>query len=257
MTSLKWMILKNYKVSTMENKMENTRTISTKKMIKKTNTILVACSGGPDSMFLLKTLNNKKNKKETIIVCHVNYKLRESAERDQKIVEKFCSDNHLKLEILTISDSFNSQYAKIKNFQSKARQMRYDFFARVGKMYGSNLIYVAHHKDDFIETAIMQENRSDEYLFYGLKKENVFKGMVIIRPLLNIYKSEILEELKRERIMYGIDESNANPKYERNLIRSKLDRVSIKEKDKIYKLYSKLNRKREVLNKTVDKFYNR
>jgi tRNA(Ile)-lysidine synthase TilS/MesJ len=57
--------------------------------------------------------------------------------------------------------------------------------------------------------------------------------------------------------MYGIDESNANPKYERNLIRSKLDRVSIKEKDKIYKLYSKLNRKREVLNKTVDKFYNR
>ena len=216
-------------------------------VINNMKTILVAVSGGPDSIYLLNKFRG--NKKFNLIVCHINYKKRKSADRDEKIVENFCKNNNIKLETLIVTKEVEEQYIKFPNFQEKARHIRYDFFQKIGKENNTNILYVGHHKDDFIETAIMQERRSNDYLFYGLKEKNFLKDLTILRPLLNIYKNEILEYLFSNGISFGIDETNNDPKYERNKVRINLSKQSFKEKENIYKHFKTINKSKELISK--------
>ena len=88
-------------------------------------TIVVACSGGPDSMALLDMLNQKQN--YNIIVCHVNYQKRESAFRDESIVKEYCLKHNLSFHLL------KPIYSSSQNFQAWARDVRYDFFEQTAK----------------------------------------------------------------------------------------------------------------------------
>ncbi|WP_303972301.1 tRNA lysidine(34) synthetase TilS, partial [Faecalicoccus pleomorphus] len=134
---------------------------------------IVACSGGPDSMALLAKLCDKK-----VIVAHVNYHKRDTADRDEQIVRNFCDQHHLPLFV------YAPKQEKAGNFQSWARQVRYDFFVELALKYHIDTIYVAHQKDDLLETYFFQKQRHMLCETYGLKVESMYKGIRICRPLL-------------------------------------------------------------------------
>ncbi len=221
-------------------------------MANKKNAI-VAVSGGPDSMFLLNKLF-KKNK-YNLTVCHINYNKRESAIRDQKIVEDFVEQKNIRMETLFVDKEIEDKYKSYKNFQSKARKIRYDFFIKIAKEINSEIIFIGHHKDDFIETAIMQSARSDRYSYFGLKEKSYLDKIMIKRILLKLYKEEIISKMNKNNIIFGIDETNEDEVYERNKIRKNLNSLSLKEKNDIYKHYMMLNKSKELFNKRSQKYF--
>ena len=123
-------------------------------MGKKKPKFLIAVSGGADSMLLL-----FRYLQANIIVAHVNYNYRVDSELDQRVVTNFCQTHKIPLFIYSVNQ-------KIKgNFEAQARKIRYDFFAKVYQEKNCDFLVLAHHKDDFLETAIMQKNSGRKPLF--------------------------------------------------------------------------------------------
>ncbi len=206
---------------------------------------LVGCSGGPDSILLLHIL---KMQKYDIIACHVNYHKRITSNRDQKIMIDFCQQNKIEFQILEMNQENYSKYKKINNFQNKARKIRYDFFRKVADENNINSVCIGHHRDDFLETAIWQEEiKKTQLNFYGIKESINLFGLNIFRPLMNYYKTDILEYLDHHDIKYGIDESNNSDNYTRNKIRHTLSSKTLNQKNMMIKHYQDLNKKLAVL----------
>ena len=217
-------------------------------MLKK---ILVACSGGPDSIALL----NMYAKKHLVkAVVHINYNYRKSSKRDKEIVKKFCHQHHLKLYLKTINKKIY-QTNKIRNFEAWARKKRYDFFLLISKLTNTKRILIAHHLDDFIETSIMQLRKNHFRNFYGIKQINYYKNLMIYRPLLKkIDKNEILNYCKIHQLKFGIDETNFDLNYERNYIRWILSK-NINKKQEILHLINNLNTKLKTINNKINVLY--
>ena len=208
---------------------------------------LLAVSGGPDSMFLLNEYKNKK-----IIVAHVNYNLRKSSTRDQKIVEDFCAENNIQLETLVVKTKPKG------NTESWARDIRYDFFKKIYIKNGCKALLTGHHRDDFLETALMQQATGRTPKFFGIRKKRIMNEMVVIRPYINMYwKNEILRDLDKNKIKYGIDETNSDLKFERNKVRKKLEGWPIKEKRSNVSWFKMSNKILKKKYKRVDNAYSK
>lgn len=188
--------------------------------------ILIACSGGPDSMALLDMYKDKY----IVYVCHINYHKRDSALRDEKIVRNYCKKYNIPFF------KFDYKEKDKGNFQSLARKFRYDAFNKVCLKNDINKVYVAHQMDDHIETYLMQKKRNTDVSYYGISKKIIIDGMEIHRPLLNKTKQELLDYDIKNDVPFGIDESNLTSAYARNKLRNeKLSKLSKKEKLDILK----------------------
>lgn len=205
---------------------------------------LLAISGGPDSMVLL-----NKYRKHKIIVAHVNYHARSDSDIDEKLVKDFCQTYNIKFEVLNVKSK------PTKNFQSWARDIRYTFFKKIYDSNNCDKLITAHHIDDFLETAIMQQESGRTPKQFGMPlKSNVY-NMNIYRPFIDLYwKHELLQYLKKKNINYAIDSSNGKPIYTRNKIRMELSKLTFKEKKDKYKWFlmsnkilKKKNRKIKIL----------
>ena len=183
---------------------------------------VVACSGGPDSMALLDQLNKQG---KDIVVAHVNYKHRDTADRDEKIVKEYCKKYDIPVRVLY-------PVHEKGNFQAWARDVRYAFFEEVADEFDTKLLYVAHQMDDVIETYLFQKNRNMICDWYGLKEKSVRHGYQIIRPLLNFTKSELQQYCNDSGVSFGIDESNLTNHYTRNVIRhTQIEKMDRNEKE--------------------------
>ena len=191
--------------------------------------IIVACSGGPDSMALL---DIERRQGHEIIVCHVNYKKRKSADRDEAYVKEYCQKYGILVHTLY------PVYPGDVNFQAWARDVRYDFFEEIARKEKIRQIYIAHQKDDVIETYFFQKRRNMLCDVYGLNSSSRRKEFELVRPLLAYEKHELEEYCHEHDVPYGVDESNLSNDYTRNQIRhSKVDIMSSDEKNEwIYKI---------------------
>ena len=198
---------------------------------------IAAVSGGPDSMALL-----DKYQDSIVGVCHVNYHKREDSSLDQLLVSIYCIEHDIPLAVYEVDKKI---YAKANqhNFQALARTIRYEFFVRCSKKFKCSNLLIAHNLNDFLETATMQENRRSNNFFYGIKKENTYKNLKISRPLINIFKDDLLAYCEKHDIGYAIDSSNASDIYERNRIRKQLAKLSRKQLLALKKKYDKRNKK--------------
>ncbi len=221
--------------------------------LKHNRKYLIACSGGPDSMLLIHLMH--KNNYD-IIVCHVNYQKRETANRDQKIVTDFCNKHNLKLEILNATATIYKNFDKFKNFQNQAREMRYDFFNKIAIKYHVDNVCIGHQRDDFLETAIWQSQiKKTQTTYYGIKSEIKLFNLHIFRPLLAYYKSAILIYLKEHNINYGIDETNIKNIYTRNVIRQKLNQYDNKQKEILIKDFQNKNLENQKVEKVINDIF--
>ena len=192
-------------------------TIKEHDLIQFGDRVVVGVSGGADSVALLKALHALKSEYNlTIVVCHVNHKVRPgAAERDQKFVEDLCES--LGVECY-VKEAFVEQLAidwKMST-EEAGRKVRYDFFEEVAN--GSK-IATAHNQNDNAETVLMRIMRGTG--LNGLtgipyKRDN------IIRPILDVSRNMIEEYLKEHNQPYMTDETNLETIYTRNKIRLNL-----------------------------------
>lgn len=217
--------------------------------------VVIGVSAGPDSMCLLDILKKKTNK---IIVCHINHNIRKESIEEEKYLTKYCQDNNLILEKMTIN-----KYTE-NNFENEARKKRYNFYEEILKKYNSHTLLLAHHGDDLIETILMKIVRGSNIEGYaGIKEITNIKEYQIIRPLLNYTKEDILKYNKDNNIKYYIDSTNTNKKYTRNRYRVNILPLLKKEDKNIHQKFLKYSKtlleydnyiKREI-NKNIDKVY--
>lgn len=178
-------------------------------------TVVVATSGGPDSMALLYLVSSLKEELNLRVVCaHVNHKLRKESDLEEVMVKEFCDKNGLIFEILTI-DSYNDD-----NFHNDARIKRYGFFEKCVKKYKALHLLTAHHGDDLVETILMRLVRGASFKGYaGFSLKSVRNGYTILRPLIFYTKEEILNFVLDKNISYAEDKSNEKDVYTRNRFR--------------------------------------
>ena len=188
-------------------------------LIKKNDKVVVAVSGGPDSMCLLDTLFKIKDEIGfNIIAAHVNHGIRIEAEEEKIYVENYCKEKdipfyYLKVDIPTLAKE------KKMSEETCGREVRYNFFEEVREKEGAQSIAVAHNLNDNIETILLNEIRG-----CGLKGLTGmdFKYNKIIRPLLTIEKKDILVYNNELELHPCFDKTNEEEIYLRNKIRLSL-----------------------------------
>lgn len=177
--------------------------------LSKEKRYLLGVSGGSDSMMLL-DLTYKQG--YDIIVAHVNYKHRPTADRDEIIVKQYCQKNNIKFYC------FYPTGAK-GNFQKWAREVRYDFYRDIYQKEDCDILLLGHQLDDRLENYLMAIQRGSLTYHYGIRQESFHHGMKIIRPMLEIRKRDTIKYCQGNNIEYGDDESNFTDDYQRNRIR--------------------------------------
>ena len=202
----------------MLNKIE--RTIKKYNLLREKDKILIAVSGGADSLALLHCLYCLREKYSLeLMVAHLNHMFRgEEAEKDAEYVKKISNGLGLEAIIGKIDVPKIIKTNKLSP-QDAARSVRYDFLQKTMLKYGFNKIALGHHMDDQAETVLL-------HLLKGAGLDGL-QAMVpqrdfYIRPLLEIKKSELEKYCEENELIVCQDISNLKDIYLRNKIRNKL-----------------------------------
>ncbi|MBQ7751664.1 MAG: tRNA lysidine(34) synthetase TilS [Clostridia bacterium] len=190
-------------------------TVKSHNMIKKGDRVLVALSGGADSVTLLHMLYEiSETYGFSVGAAHVNHKLRDTADRDMNFCKNLCEKLNIPLEIL-VCDIRNEAKANGMSEELYARGVRYDFFNSLGY----DKIATAHNKNDNAETILFNFMRGSS--LSGLCGIPYMRDN-IIRPLLDIKKADIISYCKENGYDFVTDETNFREIYTRNKIRLSL-----------------------------------
>jgi tRNA(Ile)-lysidine synthase len=193
-------------------------TLLNKAILPKNATLVVAVSGGVDSMVLLHQLILiREAYRLRLVVCHVDHGKRAESREEYRFVETYCADHAVLFRGLRLSKLPKG------NFQEAARDARYRFFAKVAREEGAQAIVLAHHLDDQAETILMRLFRGSTLLGQaGMQETSVQNGIRVLRPLLSQTKQDILDFQGMHQVPYREDASNQSGDYMRNRIRHNL-----------------------------------
>jgi len=208
------------------------KNIEKKYTFEKNPSVAVAVSGGPDSMSLLFLVNAfVKYKKGNLIALIVDHRIRKNSKDEAKYISTYLNKNNITSQILTVN-----QVNVSKKSMNEARNNRYNLLTDFCFKNNFLHLFVAHHKDDNLETFLNRKIAGSD--FYGLKSMSEFSlynNVCIIRPLLNFSKDALLNYNKKNKIEYINDTTNFNLDYTRPTIRNflkKSDQKTIKEINK-------------------------
>lgn len=209
----------------------------------------VAVSGGVDSVVLLHMLNSHaKQLLETVhtsgidgngylpqapftfIVAHLDHGMREDSRLDRKFVQELARQ-------MGLSFIYNRVELGANASEEQARNARYDFLHKVKDATGSKAIITAHHQDDAIETAILNMLRGTGPR--GLT--SISNSGTVLRPLLKVPKSAIIQYAKDNQLVWREDPSNTDTKYARNYVRHTIvPKLSVNERHALIGYVDKL-----------------
>jgi tRNA(Ile)-lysidine synthase len=185
--------------------------------------VLLAVSGGVDSISLLDIFANLTSRFPLlqIAIAHFNHNLRAKESDDD---EKLVRDMAIKYNISYYTSSGQvRQYSELKgvSIEQAARYLRYKFFERIVNKINADYVATAHTADDNAETFFINLFRGSGIT--GLSgipiRRNIVKRASIIRPLIKIRKSELIEYAKLRKLEWREDESNKLMNYTRNKVR--------------------------------------
>ncbi|ESU28269.1 tilS protein [Flavobacterium limnosediminis JC2902] len=178
--------------------------------------LLLAVSGGIDSMVLVELLHHLKF---DISVAHCNFNLRgDESDGDTEFVKSTCEKYSIKFYVKHFETKEYANLHKL-SIQVAARQLRYDWFNELLEKKGFDYLLTAHHLDDSVETFLINFTRGTGLEgLTGIPQQNE----KIVRPLLIFTREDIEEYSKENNIEWREDSSNASDKYLRNKLRHKV-----------------------------------
>lgn len=193
------------------------------KMFEIGDKVLVALSGGPDSIFLLHILNDylRGSYNLKLHIAHLNHGIRgKESDRDEEFTVKTADSIGIETTVKRI-DAYRIKKDYGTSLESACHFERISFFKKTAQTIKADKIAIGHTLDDRVESFFMNALRGTG--LSGLKGISpVNRNYRIVRPLIDITKDEIVKYLHFKDIAYIKDSTNSSDKYERNLIRKKL-----------------------------------
>lgn len=179
-------------------------------------TAIVGLSGGADSVALLLGLLELGQRVEA---AHCNFHLRGAeADADERFVRELCGQVGVTLHCVDFDTVGYARQHKV-SIEMAARELRYDYFERLRRERGATTIAVAHHRDDNVETLLLNLVRGSGLRgLCGMRWRNGY----VVRPMLNIPRHEVERYLVRRNQAYRTDSTNIDTRYRRNKVRHEL-----------------------------------
>lgn len=181
----------------------------------KKQTIVLAVSGGPDSMALADLFRQIKDQQQIkLVVAHFDHQLRSDSYRESEIIKAYCQRNDLPFE-----EEKWHQHPQ-SGIEAAARTARYAYLSQVMQKYQAKYLVTAHHGDDLIENILLKFIRSgvpeEMNSLKAISKRNNF---LLLRPLLTSSKQQLLAYVEKRKIDYVNDSTNFEDDTLRNRLR--------------------------------------
>lgn len=202
-------------------------TIIRHRLIERGERVLLALSGGSDSVAMLHILIAlSKEMGFSVCAAHLNHNIRQEAAGDEKFVRELCRKEGIECFVRSVDVL---EYAKANNLSSElaGRELRYGFFEELKREKGIDKIATAHNKNDSAESVLLHLIRGCG--IEGLSGISPKRDGHIIRPVIELSKKEIEEYCKENSFDYVVDKTNFEADYTRNKIRLLLMPVIEKE----------------------------
>ncbi|MBN2660520.1 MAG: tRNA lysidine(34) synthetase TilS [Tannerellaceae bacterium] len=190
--------------------------IDQNQLLTKKELVIVGISGGADSAALLHMLVSMGYQ---CIAAHCNFKLRgEESDRDELFTDNYTHILQVPLRTIVFE---TKQYALNNHLsiEMAARELRYAWFEELRKEYNAQAIAVAHHRDDSIETLLINLTRGSGLCgLTGIRPRNGY----VVRPLLPLSREDVFSYIDSNKLSYVTDSTNSSDIYTRNFIRLKV-----------------------------------
>lgn len=189
-----------------------------KNFVSPKDKLLLAFSGGPDSLALFHLLkDNQSNHSFTLALAHVDHGQRKESAQEAEMIQKMAQEEGIELHVKKIAPP------KSENLENYFRQERLKFFSELCEKKGYDAVLLAHHRDDLNETVLKRflEGVSFEKLA-GMQTESFFNQVRFLRPLLTHSKTELLTWLDEKSLTYFVDATNADTAFLRARMRKEL-----------------------------------
>jgi tRNA(Ile)-lysidine synthase len=205
------------------------QTIDQHKMLNESDRILVALSGGPDSVALLYILHEIREEWARLsraqhatplrlAAAHLDHAIRPDSAKDREFCRTLCQRLKVRFHAKRLNIAASARRRKL-SVEEAGRNARYEYFEFLARKFGYTRIATGHTLDDSIETVIFNLTRGSGLA--GLAGIPAVRGK-IIRPLIDCEKAELLEFLGDSRIDYLQDPTNVTMAYSRNKIRNRV-----------------------------------
>lgn len=183
-------------------------------LLDRSRPVLVALSGGADSVALLAALCELGY---NCVAAHCNFHLRgDESTRDMRFVEQLCERLGVDLSV-THFDVARRMAATGESVEMACRSLRYERFDKLLDTFGAQAVAVGHHCEDNVETFMLNLLRSTGIAgLCGIR----YRNGIVVRPLLDATKQQILDYLAARRLDYVTDSSNLSNDYRRNRLRN-------------------------------------
>jgi tRNA(Ile)-lysidine synthase len=192
-------------------------------LLNNCKSLLIAVSGGPDSLAML-NLFCELNKEFDIQIAaaHLDHMFRKESSFEADFVEKFAQDKGIKFfrKRKNLPELIKKQNISA---EAAARKVRFDFFREIMKKYKYDLLALAHHRDDQAETVLLNLFRGSGLQgLSGIQPKVKLEELKVIHPMLGFSKEDILDYCQKQELNPCFDSSNKKNIYSRNIIRNKI-----------------------------------
>ena len=213
--------------------------------------LIVALSGGPDSVALLRMLVDEGHNVEA---AHCNFHLRgKESDHDEAFCKNLCEKLGVKLHLVHFD---TKEYANLHgiSIEMAARDLRYGWFAQLAKDINASGVCVAHHSDDQVETILLNMLRGTGLKgLLGMRRHNG----IYVRPMLNMSRKDILAYLDSKGQDYVTDSTNLEDDVKRNKLRLDviplLEKITPAAKQNILRMADNLGDIEKVVEQSIDK----
>ena len=221
--------------------------IDARGLLERGQAVLVAVSGGCDSVAMLEVLCRlaaEPGRQWDLSVAHLNHRLRPDADADADFVRELARRRNLPC-VVEAEDVAASAAERSVSIETAARDLRYAFLAKTAVRLGATVVAVGHHADDQVETVLLRIARGTH--LQGLRgipaRRDLAEaaGVSLVRPLLGMRRERIEQFCLRVGLDWRTDQTNADTTYRRNFIRHELlpmlrDRINPKVDDALLRL---------------------
>ncbi len=179
--------------------------------------VVVACSGGPDSVALAAILHAAASQLELdLSIAHVNHGLRASAWQDECVVLRVAASLELPLDVVALTGK--------RSAEAELREARYAALAQIARQRGASAIATAHHAEDQTESVLLALFRGagPEGLAGMPARRAVEPGVELVRPLLRVAAEDLRHYCHASALPYAVDPTNEDRALRRNAVREAL-----------------------------------